>query len=366
MPYHVNLTLIQTFLITNNYNNNNTSTMARKPAPTNNLNKDQPSLPSDDSKPAAPAKKVESPVKFASPTHNNNHFTGYNNDFASLTTTTESFAVAGQHPITPVPYSITAAPTSIASTALVAPNNVPPDDDLLASFGITASTIPPVRYNNRDSFLRCCIIDAKENSALVFRVEPKDPNSPSGSWGEKQMFDAIRTHEDWTTKLHFDDKFFQWYHENVPQKNPKNYHIRLFVIRVQQVPETQNLFQLARHICKQINASPGNTTTTDFDENHFFWLPDDAVWADIIGIDAALKQLVTATTGLIQDGFFETNRSLINCFFHSGTYSVELARYLHAPMTEIHPLLHAGLETTQNPTEKEFTCDTTTFDDADS
>jgi hypothetical protein len=334
----------------------------RKPTPPSTLDKDQAVLPKD-SKPAAPAKKVEAPVKFSSPTHQN-HTTGYNNLTSSLTST-GSFAVGSQHPVTPVPYSVSVTPTRIASTALLTANNVPPDDDLLLSFGITPSIIAPTRYNSKDSFLKCCVIDAKENSALVFRVEPKDPNSPSGSWGEKTMFDAVRSHTDWVLKLHFDSQCFHWYHENVPQKNAKNYNIRLFVIRVQQVPEDENLFQLAQHICKKINATQGNTTTTDFDKDHFFWLTDGAVWADIIGIDAALKQLVTVATALPQDGFFETNRSLINCYFHAGTYSLELARWLHAPMSEIHPSLRAGLETTQNTTEHEYTCDSTTFDDAD-
>lgn len=227
-------------------------------------------------------------------------------------------------------------------------------NDFLASFGIKpaaslSSTMSTTK--NKNSMLKCCLIPAGLDSAIVFRLQPIDPTC--NNWSEKCFFDALRRHDEWVTRLAFDTNCLFWFENNIPQKNSKDFTTRMFVIRTEDNPSDEQLVRLGHHICAEINKLPNNTTTTLIDENSYFWIPrGEAVWADIIGIDEALAQL-TKKHGHPHPGYFELHKDTINTYFHSGTYSVPLARALHAPVEEIHPSVRAALETSMSIDQEE-------------
>jgi hypothetical protein len=185
------------------------------------------------------------------------------------------------------------------------------------------------------SQLKCCVIDAGVNSAILFRFEP------NGSWSEKILFDEILVkHSEWTTAVGFVDKTFRWFHNNRAQMNDRNYMVRLFCINtVQPVKVKEYLVELGKYICTQINEVENNRIVASVPDNEldYFWVPNGAVWADVIGIDAAYMQLIQKTgfpTG--EEDFYQCNKFLIDSYFHTGTYTLDLAHNLGAPLHEVH------------------------------
>ncbi len=220
-------------------------------------------------------------------------------------------------------------------------------NDFLASFGIKpaaslSTTMQTQKTKNKNSVLKCCLLSAGLESAILFRLQPIDPTC--NNWSEKCFFDALRRHDEWITRLAFDSTCLFWFENNIPQKNSKDYTTRIFVIRTEKNPSDEQLLKLGHFICTEINKLPNNTTTTEIDKNSFFWIPrGEAVWADVIGIDEALAQL-TKRKGHPHAGYFEIHKASIDTYFHSGSYSIPLARALHAPVEEIHPSLHVSDE----------------------
>jgi len=72
------------------------------------------------------------------------------------------------------------------------------------------------------------------------------------------------------------------------------------------------------------------------DGTSYFWLPDGAVWSDIIGYDAALTALIR-DAGPPCDGYYDLHWATIHSYFQPVTFSLDLARTLRAPNEQIHP-----------------------------
>lgn len=256
-------------------------------------------------------------------------------------------------------YVISAAPSQsvLSSIKKTRPESLTSTtkNDFLASFGIkpaaSLNTSNTQATKNKNSMLKCCLLSAGLDSAILFRLQPIDPSC--NNWSEKCLFDALRRHDDWITTLAFDESCLFWFENNLPQRNCKQYVTRMFVIRTEQNPSDDQLLSLGHHVCTKINQLPNNTTTTITDENSYFWIPrETAVWADVIGIDEALAQL-TRKLGHPHPGYFELHKTTIDTYFHTGSYSVPLARALHAPVEEIHPSVRMALETSMNIDQEE-------------
>jgi hypothetical protein len=70
----------------------------------------------------------------------------------------------------------------------------------------------------------------------------------------------------------------------------------------------------------------------------YFWIPEGAVWADVIGNDAASRQLIAIigeSNG--HDDFYERNKAFIDIYFRSSTYPLNFARQIGALLDEVHP-----------------------------
>ena len=190
---------------------------------------------------------------------------------------------------------------------------------------------------SRDSYLRCCQITG---SAIVFRCVPVDSTNSYGSWSEKVFFEALKNKAEWVNQLNISSTALKWVHEEVPQKNPKSYDIRLFPVYLKpghDLMPKDKLVQLGQIICDCIKATPQNNTTLKIDEANYEWI-QNAVWSDIVGVDEAFK-LMKDDLGSPTPGFFERNATVIYRYFHAQTFSLELARAPFAPTTELHPSL---------------------------
>jgi hypothetical protein len=186
----------------------------------------------------------------------------------------------------------------------------------------------------RDSELKCCVIKGPGTSAIVFRAQTLDPNYLNGSWAEKTFAEAVFSCTPmWAMALDFKQKQLKWFHDNLPKTNPKGYFICMFLIRSEQeiIPKEQ-IVSVGNHICKNINRDENTTTTITLDEQSFFWLEGKPVWSDVIGYDAALKDLFLKTghTSGFPD-YYVRFKNTIHSYFHAGTFSVELAQALGAP-----------------------------------
>ena len=208
----------------------------------------------------------------------------------------------------------------------------------LLAFGLRPASTSFGSFLDKDSTLKCCVIHGPTTSALVFRVQPNDiVRNLGGSWGEKCFFEAVRLKKQWVLDIGVDNTCLSWYHDNIEQKNPKGYAIRLFVIKVEGPPPTKDVIvDIGNYICRHINDADNNKTTTKIEEASFFWLPDDAVWSDIIGYDAALAALIR-DAGPPCDGYYDLHWATILSYFEAGSFSLELARTLRAPNEQIHP-----------------------------
>lgn len=105
-------------------------------------------------------------------------------------------------------------------------------------------------------------------------------------------------------------------------------------------PAKDTLVRLGNEVCKHLNAEEGNDTFTSVEETSFFWIPRGAVWSDIIGFDAALSALFQET-GQPYDGYYEAHMGTIHSYFNPGTFGIDLAKKLYAPVDELHPSLRA-------------------------
>ena len=150
------------------------------------------------------------------------------------------------------------------------------------------------------------------------------------------FFENVKHRSNWVRDLCIDSTCRQWFDNNYPKYNNKGYIIRLFVVFVEEVPSKEAITKIGELICLRINVDPNNNTTISLNKESYFWL-EDAVWADIIGSEAAYKALLKETPQKPCLGYFESNKDVIYSYFHAKTLSTELARMLFAPTDELHP-----------------------------
>jgi len=183
-------------------------------------------------------------------------------------------------------------------------------------------------------FLKACVIKEPNNFYnIIFRIE-------SIAFGEclpERLFHEalVRNHE-WTVALSFHPYTYKWYHRNEPQLD-RGFGHRLFMIPCKGTPPTkENLVKLGDWICLQLNRLSGTKAITVVDEFSYVWLNDNAVWADVLGYNAALFHLKRMTGEPKPDeDYFQQNKDVIFSFFHQGALSMQLATLLHAPYSEV-------------------------------
>jgi hypothetical protein len=216
--------------------------------------------------------------------------------------------------------------------------------DGLAAFGL--KTAPPsgtstLLQQTRANRLRCSPVPEPDVTSLAFRIEAIN-HPASANWSEKLFCDAVLQGLEWTTRLGFEKKILTWFDNNIPQLNSKGFPTRMLFLKAS--PGTivkENVVRLGEHICEQLNATEGNTTTTSVDESLFFWPGDDPVWSDIVGADAALTMLMKKTGEASDVGYYARNKAVVHSYFRPGTFSPELADILNIPEDQRFDLLHS-------------------------
>ena len=188
---------------------------------------------------------------------------------------------------------------------------------------------------DKDSTLVLAIIP---NVAICFRFKPNNP--AVGSWAEKTMFDECRNSADWVLDASISTWAFTWHIDNVKQVNPKMWGIRLFFLYVENTDITQKaLRSLGEHIVCHVNAKEGNNTLTVVPPGDEYMWMKSATWYDLIGMETSLENLKEATSNTFYAGYYKQYKNIIHTYFKHGTFSVELACTLHAPMSCIEPSL---------------------------
>jgi len=222
----------------------------------------------------------------------------------------------------------------------------------LASFGIKKLSKP--KAMDKDSKLRCVVVAPQvdvpgtKSCSIVFRCEPNDKSSYTGSWSEKLFWEAVRNRATWKDEIGIADRVLEWADDDVVQKNNKGFAIRLFElpVEVEALPTFATLVKIGDFICNTINALPDNKTTLSIDPDTYLWLTPlgSAVWSDVIGSEAAYLKMIRLC-GQPIPGYYERNLAVIHTFFRPESFDPDLARRIYAPFEQIHPELRSELKT---------------------
>jgi hypothetical protein len=186
-----------------------------------------------------------------------------------------------------------------------------------ASLGIdTAAPALSRQAKNYTSTIHCATITGQ---AVVFRIQSVD--ATKCAYAEKIMMDH-----------HY---VYNWYNHDVKQLNAGGFGVRIFVIYVQDTNvSTTALISLGQHIANISTGNPDNGTVVVVpdDPNEFIWLRN-ATWQEVIGTEAALSHLKFRTTSTaFYKGYYQKYTKEVHKHFRKGTFTVELAFTLHAPI----------------------------------
>ena len=86
---------------------------------------------------------------------------------------------------------------------------------------------------DKDSTLKCVVVAPQIKSkddfsgAIVFRCQPNDPTTGSGSWSEKTFFECVWKKKPWLDDIGIDREVLSWFDNEAEQTNNKGYAIRL-------------------------------------------------------------------------------------------------------------------------------------------
>ena len=187
------------------------------------------------------------------------------------------------------------------------------------------------------SKLRAVLIHSISESAIVLRCEPNDPNNITGSTSEKVLLQAVNDGLYIVDQFNISSEQLLWYDRNISMKNKDGVPIKMVYIPLMgRLHPKDTIIRLAHEMCCAINNLPGNNTTISMDSENFFWLPDGAVWSDVIGVDAALTTLELIFREP-NPRYYRQNRIKIDDFFHVGSFENDLAHIclLRPPMDAI-------------------------------
>jgi hypothetical protein len=206
-----------------------------------------------------------------------------------------------------------------------------------SEFGISAADVPD-RYSNKEkgNLLRVCVVNGPTSSALVFRIEKKSGTDRGGTYAEKLLCDAIIENQPWACRpngIPFHGEIYRWWDQGQEVKSEGGFPVRLVHVNTgNPAPGKLKLVPFAQKICNHLNQINNNRTSTDVEEQRFYWQPR-AVWSDIISPAACRERLLSLTKpDHPGPGYYEKHVHLIHSYYRLP-FSPELAVYLHAPMT---------------------------------
>ena len=199
----------------------------------------------------------------------------------------------------------------------------------LTAFGITASA-SPVAVSRRTGVMQFAVIGGP-NPVIFVKF------SPNGFWGEKKMFDALRERQEWLMVLEPCQQVFNYHQNNAPIRNSRGYSVRLFAFFCGTVPENQNLVEMGKYLCENVNNMEGNNTVAVIQRDNLYFANNDVTWSELCGTQTAYEQLILQASEEASPGFYDRHQALVHRFFREGTFLPEFARVIDAPNHEILP-----------------------------
>jgi len=209
----------------------------------------------------------------------------------------------------------------------------------LTAFGITASA-SPAAVSRRTGVVQFAVIGGP-NPVIFVKF------SPNGFWGEKKMFDALRERQEWLMVLEPCQQVFNYHQNNVPIRNSRGYSVRLFAFFCGTVPENQNLIEMGKYLCENVNNMEGNNTVAVIQRDNLYFANNDVTWSEICGTQTAYEQLLLQASEEASPGFYDRHQALVHHFFRQGTFLPEFARVIDAPNHEILPSRRAEIDPLQ-------------------
>jgi hypothetical protein len=184
--------------------------------------------------------------------------------------------------------------TNSISTGAAAGNGIATGLADMLAMGLRPAAVNPVpRSTGQVSYLKCCVVKDSETWAIVFRIE-------GYSWVERVFFNALRENAAWLRNWTFErnNEIF-WYQNNESQRNPRNFKIRLFVLRVEARPTQAALVNVGNFLCRGLTNTPGNTNALEMVGTNYIWIRNP-VWSDILGDNQALTYMVNGRPSFYQ------------------------------------------------------------------
>ena len=222
------------------------------------------------------------------------------------------------------------------------------DDFTLSALGLKKeSSTPKIKphYTWKDSLLQAAvvpgapIVQGVSSTFIVFKYgDAREPKK--GCYHEKIMNDELLAGTKWVTDLEIqklDGEYDVLFMNGEEVKNRQKYPVRLFAIEVEQTPKHEVVLKLLQRIASQINKNTkllGRVYVVE--DDLYFTKEREAVWSEIVGANNALGKMVSVIgrpTG--EPTYWSENKNIIHTFFRSGTFSINLARFVGAPNEEI-------------------------------
>ena len=110
---------------------------------------------------------------------------------------------------------------------------------------------------------------------------------------------------------------------------------------------------LGNALCEKLNRIKQNNNTARVEEENLYWLiQSDCVWAEIVGFNKAQEYLLDKLGDMANTpNVYEQNRELIHSYFCPNTLTSELNNILRGPREILDPMFY--MPTQQDPTEEE-------------
>lgn len=203
-------------------------------------------------------------------------------------------------------------------------------------FGLVLS--PSNKNSSRDCRIKVAQVPSKAGLVAMI-LENVDPTQPNGPYPQHLWFLAIRAKKPWVMNLGFSTNVLRYHRNNRPVMTLNNlYKFNVYYIETtnESLLQRDNLVRLARAVADNLNDINDNRSTVQVEEDNF-WMcpPGNTVISDFLSHDDAFDMLKRRTTYNIDTTYYETYMAEVHAYFRPGNFTLQFAREIHAPLSEV-------------------------------